>query len=291
MRRLVPLVAALPRPHRLAPAGVGGRCGDHDALARWRAATSASAPGRPSRSTSPTTDPAISGELRLGQRPGRLVVVRRAGRPADRLTQALRPLRPAVDLRPRPRRHARLRRDDRSPRPTCRSPPTTHINRSSAWWPRSPARSWPPSTGALADPRVAAPAVVSLAPEDLPARVEAWSAIDRLVWQDVDTGQAPAGAAGGAADLAGPRRPTGHPRRLDRVPRRWAACRTTCCRSARRARSMPRRRTSTPLLGGSRRTVARRARAGRHAASRGPSSGAAATASSPPSGPSARAGR
>ena len=42
---------------------------------------------------------------------------------------------------------------------------------------------------ALADPRVATPAVVSLAPEDLPARVEAWSAIDRLVWQDVDAGR------------------------------------------------------------------------------------------------------
>ena len=40
---------------------------------------------------------------------------------------------------------------------------------------------------ALVDPRVAAPAVVSMSPEDLPARVEAWSAIDRLVWQDVDT--------------------------------------------------------------------------------------------------------
>jgi len=40
---------------------------------------------------------------------------------------------------------------------------------------------------ALADPRVAPPAVVPLTPEDLPARVEAWSSIDRLVWQDVDT--------------------------------------------------------------------------------------------------------
>jgi hypothetical protein len=39
---------------------------------------------------------------------------------------------------------------------------------------------------ALADPRVAPLAVVSLTPADLPARVEAWSAIDRLVWQDVD---------------------------------------------------------------------------------------------------------
>jgi hypothetical protein len=31
-----------------------------------------------------------------------------------------------------------------------------------------------------------APLVMSLTPEDLPERVEAWSAIDRLVWQDVD---------------------------------------------------------------------------------------------------------
>jgi len=33
----------------------------------------------------------------------------------------------------------------------------------------------------------AAPAVVVLAPSDLPERVEAWAALDRLVWQDVDT--------------------------------------------------------------------------------------------------------
>ncbi|MER3418277.1 MAG: hypothetical protein C4343_04035 [Chloroflexota bacterium] len=32
-----------------------------------------------------------------------------------------------------------------------------------------------------------APAVVALAPSDLPERVEAWSAIDLLLWQDVDT--------------------------------------------------------------------------------------------------------
>ncbi|HET7677092.1 MAG TPA: hypothetical protein VFK38_04500 [Candidatus Limnocylindrales bacterium] len=35
----------------------------------------------------------------------------------------------------------------------------------------------------------AGPAVVSLTPADLPARVEAWSAIDRLIWQDVDSAQ------------------------------------------------------------------------------------------------------
>ncbi|HEY7599720.1 MAG TPA: hypothetical protein VH741_07330, partial [Candidatus Limnocylindrales bacterium] len=33
------------------------------------------------------------------------------------------------------------------------------------------------------------PAVITLTPADLPPRVEAWSAIDRLVWQDVDFGQ------------------------------------------------------------------------------------------------------
>ncbi len=32
-----------------------------------------------------------------------------------------------------------------------------------------------------------APAVVSLTPDDLPERVEAWGAVDRIVWQDVDS--------------------------------------------------------------------------------------------------------
>ena len=32
-----------------------------------------------------------------------------------------------------------------------------------------------------------APAIVTLSPDDLPERVEAWSAIDRIVWQDVDS--------------------------------------------------------------------------------------------------------
>lgn len=42
-------------------------------------------------------------------------------------------------------------------------------------------------TASLADPRFQPPAVVPLTPADLPARVEAWSSIDRLIWQDVDT--------------------------------------------------------------------------------------------------------
>lgn len=41
-------------------------------------------------------------------------------------------------------------------------------------------------TAAMVNPNVSAPAVITLRIEDLPPRVEAWSAIDRLVWQDTD---------------------------------------------------------------------------------------------------------
>jgi hypothetical protein len=41
----------------------------------------------------------------------------------------------------------------------------------------------------LRDPSGPQPAVVQLAPADLPDRPEAWSALDRLVWQDVDAGR------------------------------------------------------------------------------------------------------
>jgi hypothetical protein len=56
------------------------------------------------------------------------------------------------------------------------------------------------------------PAVVTLGIEDLPERVEAWSSIDRLIWQDVDTNLLSAGqisamrgwlAAGGRLIVAG----------------------------------------------------------------------------------------
>lgn len=43
--------------------------------------------------------------------------------------------------------------------------------------------------GRLRDPVGPQPAVVQLAVSDLPERPEAWSALDRLVWQDVDAGQ------------------------------------------------------------------------------------------------------
>jgi hypothetical protein len=43
--------------------------------------------------------------------------------------------------------------------------------------------------GRLRDPSGPQPAVVQLGPADLPDRPEAWSVLDRLVWQDVDAGQ------------------------------------------------------------------------------------------------------
>ena len=43
--------------------------------------------------------------------------------------------------------------------------------------------------GRLRDASGPQPAVVQLGPADLPDRPEAWSVLDRLVWQDVDTGQ------------------------------------------------------------------------------------------------------
>ena len=43
--------------------------------------------------------------------------------------------------------------------------------------------------GRLRDPSGPQPAVVQLRPADLPERPEAWSVLDRLVWQDVDAGQ------------------------------------------------------------------------------------------------------
>jgi hypothetical protein len=56
----------------------------------------------------------------------------------------------------------------------------------------------------LRDPSGPQPAVVQLAPADLPDRPEAWSALDRLVWQDVDAGQlAPEQAAALRTWLAG----------------------------------------------------------------------------------------
>jgi hypothetical protein len=44
-----------------------------------------------------------------------------------------------------------------------------------------------PNLGLAPNNNSEAPATVVLAPEDLPSRVEAWSPLDRLIWQDVDS--------------------------------------------------------------------------------------------------------
>lgn len=52
-----------------------------------------------------------------------------------------------------------------------------------------PGRIVPDVIAALTNPNTPSPAVVGLKPADLPSRIEAWSAIDRLIWQDTDTSQ------------------------------------------------------------------------------------------------------
>jgi hypothetical protein len=52
-----------------------------------------------------------------------------------------------------------------------------------------PSRIVPDVIAGLTNPNSPSPAVVGLTPADLPSRIEAWSAIDRLVWQDVDSSQ------------------------------------------------------------------------------------------------------
>jgi hypothetical protein len=52
-----------------------------------------------------------------------------------------------------------------------------------------PGRIVPDVIAALTNPNTPSPAVVGLKPADLPSRIEAWSAIDRLIWQDTDTAQ------------------------------------------------------------------------------------------------------
>jgi hypothetical protein len=44
-----------------------------------------------------------------------------------------------------------------------------------------------PNLDLLPSPTGEAPAIITLGPEDLPDRVEAWAPLDRLVWQDVDS--------------------------------------------------------------------------------------------------------
>ena len=58
---------------------------------------------------------------------------------------------------------------------------------------------------------------MSIAPEDLPDRVEAWSTLDRLVWQDIDAERLNPSQAGRAARLGRRRRPARDRRRHGRT--------------------------------------------------------------------------
>jgi len=80
-----------------------------------------------------------------------------------------------------------------------------------------------------------APLVMSLAPEDLPERVEAWTSVDRIVWQDVDADRLTTGqlaalsgwvAGGGKLVVVG-----GRP-----DPRPSPGSRTRCCPTGRTSR-------------------------------------------------------
>ncbi len=110
--------------------------------------------------------------------------IRHRRRPADAGRQDLCPVRPAAGLRVGAQGRPRRWRRPRSPRRRRASPSTTPANWSSRSSPSIPSGSsasidLPPNNNQVA------PVIVTLTPEDLPERVEAWASIDRLVWQDV----------------------------------------------------------------------------------------------------------
>ena len=213
MRRLVPLVAALIALAWLAP---GPCAADVTMTARSLAGGNVRVGAWSAIEVDVANDgPAISGELRLASdQAASSSYAALVDLPTGSRKRYVLYAQPS-HLRARPRRDAGFGRGDRSRKADV--PITAHDQYQSVIGvvAEEPGPLVAALTSALADPRVAAPAIVSLAPEDLPARVEAWSAIDRLVWQDVDTAQASAGAACRAAHLAGTRRPSGHPGRLD----------------------------------------------------------------------------
>ena len=158
---------------------------------RWRpgscsTATPGSARGSRSRSTSRTTArrSAASSGSPAAPRAGRGSAIA-----VDLPTQSdktFRPLRPAAGVRPRARGRASSTATRRSRRPRSRSRSTTRPSSSSASSPSSPSG----IVGSIHLPAEPEPGRAGrssrLDPDDLPERVEAWSALDRLVWQDVD---------------------------------------------------------------------------------------------------------
>ena len=131
---------------------------------------------------------------------------------------------------------------------------------------------------------------MSLAPEDLPERVEAWAAIDRIVWQDVDAEPADARrscaalrgwvAGGGRLVIAGGTAGPEDARRRSR---------TRCCPTGRASRPTSPAASLGGILGqlpADRDDAARPVRRARSRAGRSPRS---ATASSPRNGRTAPA--
>ena len=262
MRRLVPLVAALIALAWLAPATFRRRRDHERSLVGGRQCPGRSVVGHRGRCGQRWT-----GHQRRaspGQRSGRLVVVRRPGRPADRLTQALRALRAALDLRPRPRRDARLRRAiDRQGRRADHGSRSISIGHRRGGRRARPARGRPEQRVGRSAGRGAARSC-PWQPEDLPARVEAWSAIDRLVWQDVDTAKLQPEQLSALRTWLGLGGRLVDPRRLDgRHDARQPAGRPPALPADghRRCHAAGGRRPDQRQLG----PRARRARAGRHA--------------------------
>lgn len=129
--------------------------------------------------------PPISGELRITAGPsGRVTFARAVDLPTDsRKREVLYVQAPSFGQR---LQLTFVRGNE----PVARTPIEVAVHDTSQLLVGLVAERRPPIVAALRDLAVGpsgAPAIVTLAPADLPERVEAWSALDRLVWQDVDT--------------------------------------------------------------------------------------------------------
>ncbi len=156
--------------------------------------------------------PAITGELRLA---GGTQGQTQYGTAVDLPTgsdQTHYPLRPAARVRARDHGQPRPGRPARWPSSKAASRTTTRPSSSSASSPSGRATS---SGGLhlLPNQNNVAPLTFGLTPTDLPLRVEAWGALDRLVWQDTDASTLGQRAARRAARLGRRWRSARHRRR------------------------------------------------------------------------------
>ncbi len=153
---------------------------------------SAPAPGSRSRSTCPTAG--RRSRASCGS-PGAWTRGRDSVPPVELATgsaQAVPPVRPAAHLRRQHDGGARERRTGRSPRPPSRSRSTVRPSSWSASWRRTPAGSSASWTCSVAERRPAHDRPPD--PADLPERLQAWSALGQIVWQDEDAASLTPGA-------------------------------------------------------------------------------------------------